>query len=92
MQSPLLIYENPDCGCDRKPTDFSVASTCRMHRSFWASCEERAAARATQHMIGIGTALAGWMGDECSDPGKPLVPERFQGQPEYVTDRKAERE
>jgi len=43
-------------------------------------------------MIGIGTALAGWMGDECSDPGKPLVPERFQGQPEYVTDRKAERE
>ena len=47
---------------------------------------------ATQHMIGIGTARAGWMRDECSDPGKPLVPERFQGQPEYVTDRKAERE
>ena len=26
MQSPLLIHEHPDCGCNRKPADFSVAS------------------------------------------------------------------
>ena len=26
MQSPLLIHEHPDCGCDRKPADFGVAS------------------------------------------------------------------
>jgi hypothetical protein len=47
------------------------------------------AAPVTQHMIGIGTARAGWMGDECSDPGKPLVLQPFvERKPEYVTDRK----
>jgi hypothetical protein len=46
------------------------------------------AAPVTQHMIGIGTARAGWMGDECSDPGKPVVPEALLRKPEYPTDRK----
>jgi hypothetical protein len=46
------------------------------------------AAPVTQHMIGIGTARAGWMGDECSDPGDPLKPKPFHRNPEYPTDRK----
>ncbi len=46
------------------------------------------AAPVTQHMIGIGTARAGWMGDMCSDPGEPSKPEPAQVRPQpYVTDR-----
>lgn len=46
------------------------------------------AAPVTQHMIGIGTARAGWMGDQCSDPGEPSKPNPFHRKPEYRTDRR----